>query len=684
LPKTSRPVPTNAGRQDAVFIRKSGKQQEDAAQIENVKTMLASKGIEVPESTWFVCTVGRRKVSKNPTFLQLIELVEANKIRTVYIEDQKRWGTRNSPELFKYIAKFREHKCQLFDLRYGRNLAADDVFSEIMAVVNSHASKQELKDIAFRPLRSKVNNFKMRGSWPTGTQPFGFGKRCYDIDGKTLLWEWHPVSRTKGQQFFVDRNGKLQPGQEDIKLPRKERGQIIKLVPSRNKSHVKAIQLMFELFVREGLSYRQIAIRLNDTGYRYYGGKRFTFNYVNEFLRNPAYVGDTHYGKVVSGELCSFDSSGEMVELPESESDDPVRAVKRSEKDRIVGKDTHEGLIDRKTWKLAKARSAEISKRTSYAPSNAEYYLRPILVCGHCGKNMTGGREGKGDEQIVTYFCSTYRSGKSNAENVRCGAHRIRHDVAEGMLFDKLKELNVDYKRLTSTVTRRNAEDRLSEIERRDMDNDAVEYKLIREGIKALQAYYKENYEASEKGMRRFETASRMQYQMWKIDRTLFTKRFREIVRKAENDYVERATRRVVALERNFERYTMSWALADEQQKQILQRECDRLRDKLAVWKPRTLPITERLKAVRQVAKELGDQYSALLKEWPSMGKREQGESLRRIFKAVRLYWKPTFHPNVDNPSRERTTSRTGRFSYKLLENKIEWDFADGELLRAT
>ena len=48
-----------------------------------------------------------------------------------------------------------------------------------------------------------MNNFKDTGTWPTGAHPFGYGKACYTPEGK-LVWEWQPVSRSKGQVFYPD------------------------------------------------------------------------------------------------------------------------------------------------------------------------------------------------------------------------------------------------------------------------------------------------------------------------------------------------------------------------------------------------------------------------------------------------------------------------------------------------
>jgi DNA invertase Pin-like site-specific DNA recombinase len=199
------------GRVDAVFIRKSTQGQDEEGQKANVRNMLKERGVYVPDAHWFVGTVGRRKVRRNPDFARLMELVEADRIGTVYVESQDRWGTGDRPELFSLLGTLREHDTRLYDLRAGKDLTEKDLATEMLAFVNSIKSEKELQDIAFRSLRTRVNNFRDTGSWPTGSHPYGYGKECRAADGK-LLWVWQPVNRSRGQVFYPDAAGRLTPG----------------------------------------------------------------------------------------------------------------------------------------------------------------------------------------------------------------------------------------------------------------------------------------------------------------------------------------------------------------------------------------------------------------------------------------------------------------------------------------
>ena len=128
--------------------------------------------------------------------------------------------------------------------------------------------RAELDDLSARSLRSKISLFKEEASWPGSVQPLGYGKRCYSRDGR-LLWEWQPTaSRLLGRLSHADAGGNLTPGPEGVPVPRKTKGarERTVLVPSSNPEHVRAVRLIFELYVRQGLSRRQISHRLNREG----------------------------------------------------------------------------------------------------------------------------------------------------------------------------------------------------------------------------------------------------------------------------------------------------------------------------------------------------------------------------------------------------------------------------------
>ena len=97
--------------------------------------------------------------------------------------------------------------------------------------------------------------------------------------------------------------------------PKEEKSYITKLVPNKvHPEYVRAVELVFDLYTRVGLSRRQIAVRLNAEGILFNGG-RFAHTNITDILRNPAYAGDTVFGKSQTGELYTFDAKGLIVEV---------------------------------------------------------------------------------------------------------------------------------------------------------------------------------------------------------------------------------------------------------------------------------------------------------------------------------------------------------------------------------
>jgi DNA invertase Pin-like site-specific DNA recombinase len=196
MPATARKAAPPATRTDVVFIRKSTTSQDEQAQRANVAAMLKEHGVYVAERHWFSGTVGRRKVRANAEFNVLMGLVEADKVGTVYVESQTRWGTADRTELFTLLGTLRQHGTRLYDLREKKDLTEKDLATELLAIVTSIKSEKELQDISYQSLRTRVNNFKDRGSWPTGPHPFAYGKECRDASGR-LLWVWQPTGRDR-------------------------------------------------------------------------------------------------------------------------------------------------------------------------------------------------------------------------------------------------------------------------------------------------------------------------------------------------------------------------------------------------------------------------------------------------------------------------------------------------------
>lgn len=669
---------TNRGesnRLDVVLVRKSGSSQDERGQIANIQQMLESLGIEIPEQWWFKCTVPRADVQGNTEFKRLLHMIEADDIGTIYVESQDRWGTNDVCELFTLIATLRSHGTHLISLNDKFDLTSTDDMDEFRAFMGGMKSKRERSDLAYRVMRTKVNNFKDSGSWPSGVQPFGFGKACYAADRKTLKWIWQPEIRTIGQLIYFDK-GTKKPGPTGVRIPRKElKTDIIKLVPSDNRQHVKTVKAVFDMFVNAGLSCRAISTRLNAEGRKFYE-KQFTHAIVREMLINPAYVGDTHYGKTQSGRIHTFDATASIVKVEHGQSKGA-----RPVEEQLVRKNTHQGIIDRKTWKHAQDRFKDLKDRVSFSPRNPSYYLKPILVCGHCGKNMCGRTEKDpgSKKRKVVYFCSSYITGRVNGQNVKCGAHRITHEDAEQLLSDKLKELNIEYKQLTSAMARENLQDQVVEFDRAELGIVEKRWELIDEGANALEWYYKTEHNYTPTALKKLRSEVRRYYIYGGKNKS---KSIRDLVHKAENEVTTMCNRTLDDLRQKLDKYIAAWVekgIGEEQKKRI-KAKCDELEAQIKEYERRAVPVSERLAQVYQSWDEVIERNELALKELPGLECREKGEAYRKLFKKVTLFWKREFIPKSTTPSRPLKTQRPGRNRFTLLKSKIGWELASSTL----
>jgi hypothetical protein len=146
----------------------------------------------------------------------------------------------------------------------------------------------------------------------------------------------------------------------------------------------------------------------------------------------------------------------------------------------------------------------------------------------------------------------------------------------------------------------------------------------------------------------------------------------------AEQVTVREAKAKLAELEREHKELTLAWAKATEMQQAVLQVEVDRLEAEIREWRPRTIPLSERIATLTAAETERAAERQKLLAEWPELECREKGEALKRIFKSVTLYWRAEFHP--PKPGRARKTARQGRWRHVLEPERTEWVFVKADL----
>ncbi len=684
----------STGRQDAVLIRKSSDAQDERSQIENVERELNKMGVKVSQGHWFYSGKGvkRSQIAKDAEMNRLMDLVEKGQIGTIYIEKFDRFGSDEHDELTSRIKDIRRCQSQVYDVTQGRFLTDNDFVSKLLNLVQVYESRGELRKIAQRTMRTKVNNLDHRGQWPSGAAPFGYGKACYSQDD-TLLWTWQPTSRTRGQHYIV-KNGKLIPGQGDIQVPPRNRTgsnkPYMSLIPHTNKTFVKTVKLIFEMFTTQNISCRSLAKKINAAGRKYYD-KPFNHSLVMQILRNPAYMGHTHFGKSQSGNYFTVGPDRLLIDFDQEEQQQSgLRPERRQRKveERVVKNDTHEALISAKIWKKAQEKLKRIESAKRYPPRNPEYYLRPLLVCGHCGKSMSGRTEihPSTKERTITYFCPTYLGARSKGIESKCLSYRITHDEAEKLLMDQIKQQGLEFDPTSSNEVRANLEKRLNRLEYSDTENDSLAWDLMVEGVQAFDEYLRES-EVDDDTIKEYKGLAKLFYgDSQSLARGQAKRRgfdwteFKDAVLEAEKASIKRAKSELAKLKADHKDFTLGWARADEKMKAVLKAEIDEINPKIEYWQPRAETISQRLRQLREQSKSRRTEREKLFAEWPQLENSEKGEALQRLFTNVTLFWNSTFHPSPKRPTREKKTERAGRWSHELDHDKIRWGLTDNLL----
>jgi DNA invertase Pin-like site-specific DNA recombinase len=682
-------------RVDAVFIRKSTTSQDEQAQVANVTAMLRERGVYVPERYWFTCTVARAKVQGNAEFRKLMSLVEAYKVGTVYVESLDRWGTGDIPELYTLLGTLSDHGTRLFDLRDGADLTATDDATQFKTFLGGFKSKKERQDIAFRSLRTRANLFKDSGSWPTGQAPYGYAKECRTADG-ALLWRWVPVGGHRGDLYHPDADGRLSLTRGDCPSPRKTKGarERTVLVPGR-ADYVRAVRLVYDLWVNHGLSRRAIAARLNGEGLTF-NGRPFRYGNVTDILKNPAYGGSIHFGKKKTAKHYTFNPKDGTPVVADGRDRGP-RAVD----ERLVKEGTHEALVDRETWeraqaKLGRAEADNRAHRRCHPPRNPTAYLKRLLTCGHCGRPLTARtREGGG----VVYMCSTHSKSRWNGQTLACFGYRLDHATAERLILDKVQEMGQEAEALSGGEARSNLERRLDRLGQDDAADRERWRRRYEEGVSAFADWLLHHSGIDPQVGRRLTRRLLLMahaYYDWgdvayirpgrpgpdALERIPPAfQRLKDAIQESERLAVETARAKLAALQAELAAYTRRWVLAtDETIQSVMKADMDWLAAEIRKWQERTVPLGERFARLAEAERERERERRALLNEWPSLEASARGEALARLFSEVRLFWERTWHPAPERPVRPRKTSRAGRWSYTLLPERTQWKFASADL----
>lgn len=418
------------GRAIAAYIRVSSDKQDTERQEIRIRAT------NLPIAFWFRDNVGKNPRDlphKRPDFQRMLQAVEAGLIDTIVVDRQDRFGVANAHQWGKYISLLRDNETSLIDAD-GKVLSAEDDSTVLIGTIGALTSRREQKEKAHRNITAKLNKAK-EGEYQGGYPPYGFDVVCFDAGG---VEKWRTVYVGKFKRFKVYPDGKREQFDGKGNSPRKDPTDKFFIRPSIETDRIDIVKQIFTWYAKEDISPRQIATRLNNLGVDAIYGNGWDKVRIQGILNNPAYVGFPTWNKNGSSRFAEY-VDGHILEVQNKKT-----GRKRAKSDYVKPtQPLYKHLIPQNTWEKVQHklhRASEECRAIPRCPANtAELYLKPFLVCAHCGKHMHATMGRSTAYLWPSYFCSTYNKyGPSNPTGCHC--HRVRHLVLEKIVKAYLKE----------------------------------------------------------------------------------------------------------------------------------------------------------------------------------------------------------------------------------------------------
>ena len=195
---------------------------------------------------------------------------------------------------------------------------------------------------------------------------------------KSILWRGRVAAVKRG--CFI--NNVAPYGYKKIKIGKDHTLEIV-------EDTAEVVRLIFDLYVKEGLTPTRIGDRLNGMGIPAPLGGQWTRDTIHSMLRNAHYAGYAVYNKAKETQVLE---NGEIV----------TRRLVQPDEEVIIAEGKHKEIIDRETWEAAKKLTTRYprinTKRELINP------LAGILVCGKCGRVLKYGTYKRSEDR---YTCKS-------------------------------------------------------------------------------------------------------------------------------------------------------------------------------------------------------------------------------------------------------------------------------------
>jgi DNA invertase Pin-like site-specific DNA recombinase len=405
----------------------------------------------------------------------------------IVVYDVKRFGRVDNDEAGYYRHVLRQAGVEVL---YAAEGFAGGETDDLLRPVKQWQARQESKDLSKVTIRGLVSKAQ-GGSWMGGVPPHGYDLR-YETDHpdpaqRTFLFILRHMP--DGTKQMLEAKGKLVrvlARGESLNISKRDKAQLVPGEPAR----VKVVRKIFDLYVKDGRGFSAIADALNRAGTptvrnsqwsHIYAGKEvegvrgWRASTIRAILVNPIYAGDMVWNRRADGRFHMI-VEGRAVERKQVHG---ARLVPNDKADWMFVRDTHEGLVSRKTFEAAQqamagrgngggdwrngciedgagpngSRSASGAAAKpavgGWSGARSRFLLSGLCRCGLCGGRYQGvtRKKGKGRKdgtavRTFSYACGSYIAKGRSA----CSFNPVGQEVLEGAVIEAVLKHYAKYK----------------------------------------------------------------------------------------------------------------------------------------------------------------------------------------------------------------------------------------------
>ena len=439
------------------FVRISSSNSEIDSQKEMVARLAGRVGGFIRH--WYEDPDRPRWKAEHSTVLKrLMEDAAERRFDWVILDKQQRLGTIDHMELFSYLHGFRMAGVRVWSVQEGE-LTSNEIATSFRQVASAQSEIEDQKNKAGNVVRGMFLNarrFRFNGA----ILPYGYDRVCVSPEG-TERFRLVEENRTENPGHvrgskapehtrFICHYTVLYPNGHEEKLtqlPGKGKHDWYEYAVSVRRERVETVQLVYRMYV-EGFNRTEIARHLNklgvDRGFRQY----WHTDHIDGILDHPIYGGVHEWKKLSQAAYKTISKDGSYVDAIWSKADPRSRRKVIPAEDRVQAEAVREELrvVEQELIVRARARlKADRAAPRLQRQRSDGYWLRPFLVCGHCGGPMRGqtvhvGKQ-SGKEYVNSYFrCSSYSLKQEVGAPSSCVNNRVRRDVVEAKLAEFLTQ----------------------------------------------------------------------------------------------------------------------------------------------------------------------------------------------------------------------------------------------------